>query len=192
MTRERWKVKGRRDAKARFALIPADVIHSENWAHASKPCRALVTDIAVQYSGHNNGDLTASITVLRPMGWTSPGTIAALLHEAVYYGLLVQTRQGGLLIGASLYALGWKPVNACIDPRTRVCKLDDPSMVGVTPGRWQVPQPKYQRPPRKNLLVRRAYKAATPRVLVKRSTATPRVAIRALFEAFTATPRVHL
>lgn len=158
MTRERWKVKGRRDAKARFALIPADVIHSPNWARASKPCRALVTDVAVQYSGHNNGDLTASITVLRPTGWTSPGTIKALLQEAAYYGLLVQTRQGGLVIGASLYALGWKPVNACIDPRTRVCKLDDPSMVGVTPGRWQVPQPKYQRPARKK-------SATTPRVL---------------------------
>jgi len=157
MTRARWKVKGRRDAKARFALIPADVIHSANWAHASKPCRALVTDIAVQYGGHNNGDLTASITVLRPLGWTSPGTIKALLQEAAYYGLLVQTRQGGLLIGASLYALGWKPVNACIDPRTRVCKLDDPSMVGVTPGSWRVPQPKYQRPPRKKT-------ATTPRV----------------------------
>lgn len=157
MTRTRERSKGRRDTKARFALIPLEVIHSQNWAHASKPCRALMTDIAVQYSGGNNGDLTASITVLRPLGWTSPGTLKALLREAAYYGLLVQTRQGGLLIGASLYALGWKPVNPCIDARTRVCKLDDPSMVGVTPGRWQVPQPKYQRPPRKK-------SATTPRV----------------------------
>lgn len=157
MSRERWKVKGRRDAKARFALIPGEVIHSANWSRASKPCRALVTDIAVQYGGHNNGDLTASITVLRPLGWTSPGTIKELLREADYYGLLMQTRQGGLLIGASLYALGWKPVNACCDPKTHVCKLDDPAMVGTTPGRWRIPQPKYQRPPRKK-------SATTPRV----------------------------
>lgn len=157
MTRERSRFKGRRDPKARFALIPREVIQSQNWAHASKPCRALIVDVASQYSGGNNGDLTASITVLRPLGWTSPGTIKALLREADYYGLLVQTRQGGLLIGASLYALGWQKVNACIDARTRVCKLDDPSMVGVTPGRWRIPQPKYQRPPRKK-------SASTPRV----------------------------
>jgi hypothetical protein len=158
MTRERSRFKGRRERKERFALIPCEVIHSENWAHASKPCRALIVDVASQYQGHNNGDLTASITVLRPLGWTSPGTIKALLREATYYGLLVQTRQGGLLIGASLYALGWKPVNACIDRKTHVCKLDDPTMVGVTPGRWRVPQPKYQRPARKK-------SATTPRVL---------------------------
>jgi hypothetical protein len=160
MTRERWKVKGRGQRKDRFALIPSEVIHSENWARASNPCRALMTDIAVQHSGFNNGDLSASITVLRPLGWTSPGTITALLREAIYYGLLVQTRQGGLLIGASLYALGWKPINACIDPKTRVCKLDDPAMVGTMPGHWRAPQPKYQRPPRKK-------SATAPRVQVR-------------------------
>lgn len=157
MSHQRWKVKGRRERKERFALIPGEVIASPNWAHASKPCRALLTDIAVQFNGYNNGDLTASITVLRPLGWTSPGTIKALLREAIYYGLLVQTRQGGLLIGASLYALGWKPIHACTDPKTHVCKLDDPAMVGTMPGGWQTPQPKYQRPPRKK-------SACTPRV----------------------------
>lgn len=149
MNRKRWKEKGRSERKDRFAMIPCEVIRSANWANASKPCRALVTDIASQYSGHNNGDLTASRTVLRPLGWTSPGTIKELWREAVHYGLLVQTRQGGLFIGASLYALGWRPIDPCIDPRTRVCKLDDPTMVGTRPGRWQVPQPKYRRTPRK-------------------------------------------
>lgn len=158
MSRTLEKAKGRQgERRKRFALIPREVIHSPNWAHASKPCRALIVDIASQYNAHNNGDLAASITVLRPLGWTSPGTIKALLLEARHYGLLFLTRHGGLLIGASLYALGWQKIDACIDPRTRVCKLDDPSMVGITPGRWQVPQPKYQRPPRKK-------SATTPRV----------------------------
>lgn len=157
MSRTRQKMKGRRDSVARFALIPGEVIHSVNWSRASKPCRALVTDIAVQYSGHNNGDLTASISVMRPLGWTSPGTLKALLAEAEHYGLLAKTRQGGLLVGASLFALGWKPINACIDPRTRVCKLDDPTMVGVTPSGWRTPKPKYERPQKQK-------SACTPRV----------------------------
>lgn len=145
---KRARFAGRSGRKESFALIPGQVIHSVNWSRASKPCRALVTDIAVQYSGFNNGDLTASISVLRPLGWTSSDTLRALLREAEHYGLLVLTRQGGLLIGASLYALGWKPINACNDRKTGTSKLDDPTMVGVTPRRWQVPQPKYQRPVR--------------------------------------------
>jgi hypothetical protein len=155
--RDRAKVKGRRERGTRFALIPGDVIHSVNWSRASKPCRALVTDVAVQFSGFNNGDLTASISVLRPLGWTSSDTLRALLLEAQHYGLLELTRQGGLLIGASLYALGWKPVNVCTDRKTGASKLDDPSMVGVTPGRWRIPQPKYQRADRSH-----KQKIATP------------------------------
>lgn len=158
MARERWRVQGRAERKKRFALIPHEVIHSDNWAKASKPCRALVVDLASQYAGHNNGDLSASIKLMRPLGWTSPGTLHDLLHEAAYYGLLVQTRQGGLLAGASLYALGWKPIDACTDSKSHACKLDDPGAVGTTPGQWRIPKPKYQRPPRKK-------SASTPRVL---------------------------
>lgn len=143
--RDRAKVKGRRDKRRnRFAMIPGDVIHSVNWSRTSKPCRALVTDIAVQYNGHNNGDLTAAISAMRPLGWTSSDTLRALLLEAQHYGLLEMTRQGGLLVGASLYALGWKPVDACKD-RNGACKLDDPTMCGMTLRKWQVPQPRYQR-----------------------------------------------
>lgn len=137
---------GRSNRKRRFAMIDADVIYSVNWSRASKPCRGMIADIAVQYSGHNNGDLTASRKVMRRLGWTSPGTLKVLLLEAEHYGLLVQTRQGGLLVGASLYALGWRTIDPCIDRKTGRCKLDDPGMVGTMPGRWNVPRPKFQRP----------------------------------------------
>lgn len=146
MTLSRLKTKGRLDGRAkRFALIPAEVIYSVNWRQASKTCRALIADIAVQYNSHNNGDLTASMSVMRKLGWTSGCTLDETLKEAQHYGFLVQTRQGGLLVGASLLALGWKPIDACIDRKTGSSKFDDPSMVGVTPRQWQVPQPKFQR-----------------------------------------------
>lgn len=156
MTRTLEKAKGRQgERRERFALIPAPVIYSANWAAASKTCRALVADMAVQYSGHNNGDLTASISVMRKLGWTSACTLRERLQEAQHYGLLLQTRQGGLLIGASLYALGWQKIDACIDRKTGKTKLDDPGLIGVTPWRWKTPQPKFQRP--------RKRKSATPR-----------------------------
>ncbi|HEX7325186.1 MAG TPA: hypothetical protein VF292_07515 [Rhodanobacteraceae bacterium] len=162
MTDKRARMKGRSERGKRFALIPAEVIHCANWAQASKPCRALVTDIAVQFTGYNNGDLSASISVLRPLGWRSPGTLTALLLEARHYGLLVLTRQGGLLTGASLYALGWKPIGACVDRHTHCCKLDDAGLAGTTPTVWRMPQPKFQRtkrPPKRKI-------ASTPRVAI--------------------------
>jgi hypothetical protein len=159
MTRERWKVKGRADRKKRFALIPAEVIDSENWAQSSKPCRALVVEVAAQYSGHNNGDLTASVSRLQKQGWRSRDTLKALRHEAEHYGLLVQTKQGGLHLGPTLLALGWQRIDACNDARTGACKLDDPGIVGVIPGGWRTPQSKFRRPAKNKLTDRRANKA---------------------------------
>jgi len=185
VTRTRIKTKGRADSrKKRFALIPAEVIYSENWRQTSKPARALAADLSVQYSGHNNGDLCATIKVLRPLGWTSPGTIKALLLELQHYGFLVQTKQGGLGIGPNLYALGWKPIDQCIDRKTGVSKLDDPSMFGMMRSLWATPQPRYQRPERKpsrrGTVKKRQYaprtSASTPRVAERQITATPRVA----------------
>lgn len=145
MSNKRARMTGRRERGKRFALIPADVIHCANWAQASKPMRALVADIAVQFTGFNNSDLCASITVMRPLGWTSSDTLRALLREAVHYGFLVQTRQGGMGLGPNLYALGWKPIDACTDRKTGRSKLDDPGMVGTMPGRWQVTRCKFDR-----------------------------------------------
>lgn len=181
MTRERWKVKGRRDAKARFALIPAEVIHSANWAQASKPCRALLADMAVQYSGHNNGDLTASITVMGPLGWESPDTLVANIREAEHYGFLVKTKQGGLGIGPNLYALGWQRIDACRDAKSQRCKLDDQTLVGVMPSAWQTPKPKFQRRPKNKTPLRQTYQPATPNVAGRHRTATPNVAAKANF-----------
>src|SRR6185312_4438325 len=185
MSRTRIKTKGRADSrKKRFALIPAEVIYCETWRHTSKPARALIADISVQYSGYNNGDLQATIKKMKLLGWTSPGTIKALLLELQHYGFLVQTKQGGLGIGPNLYALGWKPIDQCIDRKTGVSKLDDPSMFGTMRSLWATPQQHYQRPKRKPSRRGNAKKrqyaprtsASTPRVAETQITATPRVA----------------
>ena len=159
---KRARITGRSERKARFALIPGEVIHSVNWSRASKPMRALMPDIAVQYNAHNCGDQCASISIMRPLGWTSPGTLKALLLEAQHFGFLVKTRQGGLGMGPTLYALGWKPIDACIDRKTGKSKLDDPTMAGTMPGRWHIAKPKFQRPQ-----PRRTQKNASTRSVAK-------------------------
>ncbi len=179
--RDRVKMTGRRERGKRFALIPAEVIHSANWAQASKPCRALLADIAVQYSGFNNGDLTTSIKVMGPLGWEAPETLVANTREAEYYGFLVKTKQGGLGIGPNLYALGWQRIDGCRDAKTQRCKLDDPTLVGVMPAGWRTPKPKFQRRPKNKTPLRQTYQSATPDVAGRRRTATPDVAAKANF-----------
>jgi hypothetical protein len=95
--------------------------------------RALLVDVAVQYYGNNNGDLSPSWTLMRKRGWKSKDTLCRALAELRHYGFLDMTRQGHLH-KASLYAITWRPVDECRG------KLD----VGCGPtqvasGRWKDP-----------------------------------------------------
>lgn len=178
---KRARITGRSERGKRFALIPAEVIHSANWAQASKPCRALLADMAVQYSGGNNGDLTASIAVMGPLGWEAPATLVANIREAEHYGFLVKTKQGGLGIGPNLYALGWQRIDSCRDAKTKRCKLDEIGLVGTMPAGWRTPKPKFQRRPKNKTPLRQTYQPATPNVAGRHRTATPNVAAKANF-----------
>lgn len=169
MIDKRLRHKGRRGIRRpTFTLLPHDLQHCENWAHATKPCRALVADLASQYNGYNNGAICGSRTALRRQGWNSPGSLRDLLIEACYYGFIVQTHQGGLGIGPNRYALGWQKIDDCNG------QLDDPSLVGTTPGRWKIPREKYQKPSaaKNKTPVRREYRAGTDYVPGKAATGT--------------------
>ena len=155
MAHDRIRMKGRRDRRDTFTLLPHALQQCENWRLASKPCRALVADLASQYNGRNNGALCGSRTALKRQGWTIPEQLRDRLAEACYYGFLLQTHQGGLGLGSNRYALGWQKIDACDG------KLDDPSLVGTTPGRWKVPREKYRKPIKNKSPVRFPNRAGT-------------------------------
>lgn len=73
----------------------------------------LLIDIGRQYNGRNNGDLCASLTVLKGRGWTSNSQLLKAKRELVKKNWIVETRAGGMGIGPSLYAITWQPVNEC-------------------------------------------------------------------------------
>ena len=135
--------------------------------------RALLVDVAVQYCGTNNGDLSPSWTLMHKRGWKSRETLNRALRELRHYVFLDLTRQGGLHHKASLYALTWQAVDDCNG------KLD----VGCGPtrvasGRWKEPVKPMDRPP--NGLAERltGHEAGSPLalakdVLVARSQETP-------------------
>ena len=73
----------------------------------------LLIDIAQQYNGYNNGDLCASLSVMRKRGWNSNQQLSKALKELIDKNLIMQTKQGGLNIGPNLYAITWQPIDDC-------------------------------------------------------------------------------
>ena len=73
----------------------------------------LLIDIGQQFNGYNNGDLCASLSVMRKRGWNSNQQLSKALKELIDKNLIMQTKQGGLNIGPNLYAITWQPIDDC-------------------------------------------------------------------------------
>src|ERR1700721_1450260 len=96
-----------------FVAFPHAVLNCPNFALLSAKATKLICDMASQYKGNNNGDLSASWSIMKKKGWRSRETLANALKELRYYELVTQTRQGGIFVGCSLYALTWQPIDEC-------------------------------------------------------------------------------
>jgi len=139
--RSRSRHKGRRESGL-FTLIPHAVQDCPNWKLCGGSAIKLLMDMARQYNGRNNGNLCASLSVLRHRGWSSPDTLNHALKELRHYGFIILTRQGGLH-SPSLYALSWYGIDDCGG------KLTCASPTLRAPGTWKNECPPYKRPPRK-------------------------------------------
>ena len=73
----------------------------------------LLIDLGRQYNGFNNGDLCATLSVMRKRGWNSNQQLTKALRELLKRELIIQTKQGGLNLGPNLYAITWQPIDEC-------------------------------------------------------------------------------
>lgn len=94
-----------------FLALPHVVIESPSYRSLTCTARALLTDIAVQFSGSNNGKLSASAKALLPMGWRSNDTISRSLRQLTTSGLLFETRKGARPNKAAWFAVTWLPLD---------------------------------------------------------------------------------
>jgi hypothetical protein len=107
MGRGKWKAqKDKRDGQ-QFVALPTVVLESPGYRAASHVARALLVDIAMQYTGRNNGRLVACAKYLQPLGWRSNDTIVRARRELLELGLLEETRKGARPNRAAWYALAW-------------------------------------------------------------------------------------
>lgn len=148
MSTRRQRLKGRCESGS-FVAMPRAVFFSENWKRCSGTAIKMLIELAEQFKGSNNGDLSAPMVTLKRRGWSSPETVTWALRELRHFGLIVLTRQGGMNV-CSLYAVTWRAIDECGG------KLD--CRATRTPGsEWKLPREPFKRP----VKVR---KATTPNV----------------------------
>ena len=111
----RIKAKGRRET-GRFVAFPHTVIKTQDYIGLSYKSKVLLMDLALQYYGSNNGDLTVALAVLRNRGWKRQATISEAVKELLDADLIIRTREGQFRNPHSrcaLYAITWQPIDDC-------------------------------------------------------------------------------
>lgn len=103
--------KSRRGKAWQFVALPHYVLDCHAFHNLSNSAKALLLEVARQYNGQNNGDLTVMYKQLNLRGWSSNDVISKAKAELLNCGFIQETRKGARPNKASLYALTWQPLN---------------------------------------------------------------------------------
>lgn len=98
------KSKGRSSKVIGFSMLIHAYFQSAEYAELSPRAVKLLIDIYSQFRGENNGDLCATLSVMKKVGWKSNDQLQKALAELLATGWITMTRRGGRQ-KASLYAL---------------------------------------------------------------------------------------
>lgn len=118
-----------------FIPLMTRVFRSDEYTQLSSHAVKLLIDLMSMSNGKNNGDLSASFTVMKKHGWTSSSNLWKARQELIKCGFIVQTRQGGRN-NTSLYALTFFAIDECNG------KLDADVNPTITPrDNWKIIKP---------------------------------------------------
>lgn len=148
MARTREKAKGRKTSGS-FLSLPHKLIESNEFNNLKPSTIKLIINLAAQFRGKNNGDLTTAWAVMEKYGWRSKDTLYRAIREAEGTGFILRTRQGGLN-KCNLFAITWQSIDECggkLDVNsTRVAsnawKLNSPVQLSNQPATNIVPMNK--------------------------------------------------
>lgn len=108
--RKRRRHKGR--SGGGYLGIPHSILRSQEFGELCGWDVKLLIELAGNFNGKNNGDLSAAYSVLARRGWRSTGTLSGSLERLLKAGWLLKTRHGGRN-RCALYAVTWWPVDPC-------------------------------------------------------------------------------
>lgn len=109
-SKQRRRQTGRRSEHS-YMGIPHYIVRSAEFGSLEPWPLKLLIELAANFNGKNNGDLSAAFSVLEDRGWNSPGTLNRAIKKLLRDGWLVTTRHGGRN-RCALFALTWWPVDA--------------------------------------------------------------------------------
>ena len=146
MVRSYAKAKGRRESGA-FVPLPCSVLDHPNFINLTAKGTRLLIDLCSQLrfkqgGPTNNGDICATISVLKKRGWSSSESLDYAIKELLHYEFILLTRRGDRK-RCHLYGLTWWAVNECDG------KIDSGIPTRVPLGNWRILKEKWQRPKRK-------------------------------------------
>ena len=133
--------KGRRGSGGGFSALPHEYFQSQEYARLSPRAVKLLIDMYCQYRGNNNGDLTATWSIMRRCGWTSKSQLKKALDELERTGWLLRTRQGSIN-APTLYAVTFRGIDHCGGKLETGIKPDSKPL-----HLWRNPEYAIQRPP---------------------------------------------
>lgn len=112
---KRKRVRGRATA-GRFISIPHVVLESSSFINLRPRAVKLLLDIALQFDGRNNGNLTVAWGCMEKRGWSSKDTLSKAVQDLVEADLIVKTRTGRFMnpgARCDLYAITWRAIDEC-------------------------------------------------------------------------------
>lgn len=99
-----------------FAMLPRAMIQSPGYRSLSFVARCVLVELLAQYSGDNNGDLSATRTMAKDWGISSDNTLRKALIELESAGWILLSRSSLFnRHGArcALYAVAWQAIDEC-------------------------------------------------------------------------------
>lgn len=111
-----------------FVGFPHVLLHHPNFLSLSGNAVKLLTMIAAQYKGTNNGDFQAGWKYAQLRGWKSQDTLHRAKTELLEKGFIAETRKGSFPKTCSLYGITWRP----LDPHPKF----DIGPAGFPVGAW--------------------------------------------------------
>jgi hypothetical protein len=106
-----------------FTGIVHSVFESPAFAALSPHACKLLLELAGQYRGNNNGNLTVAWSVVKKRGWKSRTTLWRCKAELIEAGFVYVTRKGHMPSTCELLALTWFPLDLSpkFDPEALAC-----------------------------------------------------------------------
>ena len=129
----------------RFVGIPYHVAQSHQFASLSAHANKLLLDLLLQYTGSNNGCLSACWSLMRVRQWKSSSTLYKAKQELLNKGFIIVTKAGMKMRGhPTLLAITWRVIDSSLkveyDGHIKPSKV--PLSLWKTGGQVPIKQPK--------------------------------------------------